>query len=210
MSWQTLLLFVGSTFFVSATPGANMVYAFQMGLTHGFKKTLIVMAGLSAGLGVLLALALFGLGLMARYPMILLMIKILGAVYLLYLGVKSWQSNQKLTQDKSTSTVSPLTLFKNGVWVSLSNPKAILFFSAFFPKFINFNAPLMPQYVVLIGVFFIIETLCQSIYAIGGISLATWLNADNRMIYLNRLCGAIFVLIATLLLYDSVGELSQF
>lgn len=158
MNWQTLILFTISSFLVSATPGSNMLFAFQMGLNHGFKKTLWVMAGLSAGLAVLLVLALLGLGLIAKYPMVLTIIKVLGALYLMYLGVLSWQDDHKLKQSDNHITLSPSKLFQSGVWVSLSNPKAMLFFAAFFPKFINFSAPLLPQYVILIILFFVIES----------------------------------------------------
>lgn len=95
-----------------------------------------------------------------------------------------------------------MTLFRTGVWVSLSNPKAILFFAAFFPKFINFSAPLWPQYILLtIGLFFS-ETIWQIIYTVGGKQLAGWLDVGNRLAWLNRACGVIFILIAAALLAE--------
>ncbi len=204
MDWQTLTLFAVSSFLVSATPGANMLFAFQMGLNHGFQKTLWVMAGLSVGLAVLLTLALLGLGLIAKYPMVLTVIKVLGALYLIYLGVLSWQDNHKLEQGDRHIAPSPLKLFQGGVWISLSNPKAMLFFAAFFPKFINFSAPLLPQYAVLIALFFVMESFWQVVYALGGIKFSTWLNHGKRMLYLNRLCGLIFMGIGAMLIYESV------
>lgn len=85
-----------------------------------------------------------------KAPMLLTGIKILGALYLLYLGIQSWRNaDSELGDNQLQVTPTPFQLFKTGIWVSLSNPKAILFFAAFFPKFINFNAPLMPQYVIL-------------------------------------------------------------
>lgn len=206
MTWQTLSLFFVSTFFVSATPGSNMLYAFQMGLNHGLKKSLWVMAGLSLGLLILMGLALVALGVIAKYPMILTAIKLVGAMYLVYLGVQSWQASSKLTNKKQQLSQTPLKLLQGGMYVSLSNPKAILFFSAFFPKFINFNAPLMSQYVWLIVAFFISETFWQLIYTTGGMQLSNWLNTGNRMLYLNRLCGVIFMGIGTLLMTESVQE----
>lgn len=205
MTSQTLLLFLMSTFFVSATPGSNMIYAFQMGLNYGFKKTLWVLFGLSIGLGILLGLALLGLGLIAQYPMILSGIKLLGALYLMYLGFCSWNDDAKLQTNDIKTAPTPKKLFQGGLWVSLSNPKAILFFSAFFPKFIDFKQPLLSQYAVLIVAFFMIETLWQVIYTAGGIKLSHWLNAGNRMLYLNRLCGLIFIGIGAMLLWEMVS-----
>ena len=93
-------------------------------------------------------------------------------------------------------------LFRTGVWVSLSNPKAILFFAAFFPKFINFSAPLFPQYLLLTIGMFASETLWQMIYTVGGKQLAGWLNVGDRLLWLNRFCGGIFILIAAALLAE--------
>ncbi len=205
MTWQMFWLFVVSTFFVSAAPGSNMLYAFQMGLNHGLGKTLWTMAGLSFGLGLLLLMALLGLGVIAKYPLILTMIKCVGAVYLFYLGMSSWHANKKMTNQEIKTDLNPFRLFQNGVWVSLSNPKAILFFAAFFPKFIDFKSPLITQYIILIVTFYCIETLWQFIYAAGGVQLSNWLNSGQRMLYLNRLCGVVFIGIGMMLMYDIIS-----
>ncbi|XXQ68357.1 LysE family translocator [Neisseriaceae bacterium B1] len=98
----------------------------------------------------------------------------------------------------------PWVLFHTGVMVSLSNPKAILFFAALFPKFLNRSAPLLPQYAILTASFFVIETFWQRIYTGSGKALAAWLNQSKRLLYLNRLCGTIFIFLATGLLWDIV------
>lgn len=179
-----------------------MIFAFQMGLNIGVKKTLWAMLGLSVGLGILLCLALAGLGFLANYPSIFAAIKLLGALYLLYLAWLSWYAIGHLSSNTQTLMVSPWRLIWQGIWVSLSNPKAILFFAAFFPKFIHFDAPLWPQYAMLTIGFFAIETSWQLIYAMGGMKLAAWLNFGQRMQLLNRLCALIFLLIALLLIAE--------
>lgn len=204
MTFQTFLWFFISTCFISAAPGSNMILAFQFGLNYGIKKTLWTLAGLSTGLFVLLAASLLGLGIISeKAPVFLTVIKVVGAMYLAYLGVQSWRhANNELSNNQLQVTPTPLELFKTGVWVSLSNPKAILFFAAFFPKFINFSAPLLPQYVILTLGFFAIETTWQLIYTLSGKQLATWLKTGNRLMWLNRICGVIFILIAVALLVE--------
>lgn len=183
-----------------------MLLAFQFGLNYGFKKTLWTLAGLSVGLFLLLAVSLLGLGFISeKAPFLLTIIKVLGALYLTYLGVKSWiHANQDFTTNDVKVVPTPSELFKTGIWVSLSNPKAILFFAAFFPKFIKFKAPLMSQYVILTVGFFAIETLWQIIYTVSGKQLANWLKTGHRLMWLNRLCGVVFVLIALMLLSDVI------
>lgn len=204
MTWQNLIFFMVSTCLISATPGANMLLAFQFGLNYGVKKTLWTLAGLTSGLLILLTLSLLSLGLISeKMPLLLLLVKLLGALYLGYLGIQSWyHADSKLGSQTLTVIPTPGKLFKTGLAVSLSNPKAILFFAAFFPKFINFGAPLLPQYMVLTLGFFIIETTWQLVYTISGKQLANWLKTGKRLVWLNRLCGGIFVLIALALLVD--------
>lgn len=135
--------------------------------------------------------------------MLLTVVKVIGALYLGYLGVQSWRhANHDLGGSQLHVTPTPLQLFKTGVWVSLSNPKAILFFAAFFPKFINFSATLMPQYMLLTLGFFAIETTWQLVYTVSGKQLAHWLKTGKRLMWLNRVCGLILVLVAVVLLID--------
>ena len=242
MSWHLFAVFFASTFFISATPGPNMLLAFQYGLNYGVKRTLWTLAGLSLGLFILLLSTLLGLDVISRQsPWLLTIIKLVGALYLIYLGVSSWRdsaANNSLMNDASVMSAevsaelatssnridniqqsdklkprslssaavravpSDWMLFRTGMWVSLSNPKAILFFAAFFPKFINFSAPLWPQYIMLTLGLFLSETTWQIVYTLGGKKLAGWLDVGERLAWLNRGCGVIFILIAAALLVE--------
>lgn len=238
MSWHLFAMFFASTFFISATPGPNMLLAFQYGMNYGVKRTLWTLAGLSLGLFLLLLSTLLGLDVISRQsPWLLTLIKTVGAAYLIYLGISSWRDasagslmndaremSEEVAADypeslpslaahdtprpRSLSSAavkaspSNMTLFRAGVWVSLSNPKAILFFAAFFPKFINFSAPLWPQYLVLTCGLFLSETIWQMVYTLGGKKLASWLDVGSRLAWLNRGCGVIFILIAAALLAE--------
>ena len=243
MSWHLFAVFFVSTFFISATPGPNMLLAFQYGMNYGVKRTIWTLAGLSLGLFILLLSTLLGLDVISRQqPWLLEVIKTVGALYLIYLGISSWRDTGKSSLMKDARAVSAevaadyldnsnsndanlnigysnqkprslssaavktsptnLTLFRTGVWVSLSNPKAILFFAAFFPKFINFSAPLWPQYILLTIGLFLSETIWQIVYTLGGKKLAGWLDVGNRLTWLNRACGVIFILIAMALLLE--------
>ncbi len=218
-----------------------MLLAFQYGLNYGVKRTLWTLAGLSLGLFILLLSTLLGLDAISRQsPWLLEVIKTVGAVYLIYLGILSWRDtgdsslmeeasamsaevgsgysdndaakggypSQKPLKPRSLSSAavkvipSNSKLFRTGVWVSLSNPKAILFFAAFFPKFINFSAPLWPQYILLTFGLFLSESIWQLVYTVGGKQLAGWLDVGNRLTWLNRACAMIFILIAAALLVE--------
>ncbi|CAM4011766.1 LysE family translocator [Psychrobacter arenosus] len=234
-----------------------MLLAFQQGLNYGVRQTLWVLAGLSFGLLILLLSVLLGIDVISRQmPWLLTVVKVVGALYLAYLGVQSWrhaddtaefkQASAKPSKNKVQAThydndvygagasyamhsagepalagmataapnsraptfamaiKTPWQRFRQGVWVSLSNPKAILFFAAFFPKFIDFNTPLVPQYVLLTLALFVSETTWQMIYTVGGTKLANWLGSGSRLLWLNRICGIIFLIIAVAL----IGEVA--
>jgi threonine/homoserine/homoserine lactone efflux protein len=239
MSWHLFAVFFASTFLISATPGPNMLLAFQYGMNYGVKRTLWTLAGLSLGLFVLLLSTLLGLDVISRQsPWLLTIIKAVGAAYLVYLGICSWrdagdgslmsdakelsaeveadygasEGQADTPQPRSLSSAavkagpSNLILFRTGVWVSLSNPKAILFFAAFFPKFINFSAPLWPQYILLTIGLFMSETIWQIVYTLGGKKLASWLDVGHRLAWLNRGCGIIFIIIAAALFAEVINS----
>ena len=204
MTWSSWWLFVASTLFISATPGPNMLLAFQYGLNYGTRKTLYTLAGLSCGLLILLCLSIAGVSLVStQMPVVFQALKAVGAVYLLYLGWQAWQA-QGAALEGPLVRVQPsrVRLFKVGLAVSLSNQKAILFFAAFFPQFVNHNQPQLPQYLILMASFFVIETLWQLIYVLSGRSLAQWLKQGRRLLYLNRSCAVIYALIAVGLLME--------
>ncbi|WP_201616331.1 LysE family translocator [Psychrobacter urativorans] len=235
MSWHLFAVFFASTFFISATPGPNMLLAFQYGLNYGVKRTIWTLAGLSVGLFILLLSTLLGLDVISRQsPWLLTLIKAIGGLYLLYLGISSWRNagdngslmtdaqamsaeidssypdmtatNRPAPRSLSSAAVkaipSDFILFRTGVWVALSNPKAILFFAAFFPKFINFSLPLWPQYIALTLGLYLSEIIWQLIYTLGGKKLSGWLDVGERLAWLNRGCGVIFILIAAALLIE--------
>ena len=205
MSFQTWLLFVSATLLISATPGANMLLAFQFGLNYGWKKTLYTLAGLSIGLLALLLVSLAFVGWLSQSaPLAFEAAKVAAALYLAYLGVRLWRHAAAQMGESAVDKIvpTPAALFKTGVAVSLSNPKAILFFAALFPKFLNPAAPLLPQYGLLTVSFFAIETFWQLVYTGSGKALSAWFAHGRRLLWLNRLCAAVFVGLALGLLWD--------
>lgn len=215
MSLAVFLVFFFSTFLISATPGPNMLLAFQQGLNYGVRYTIWILGGLSFGLFILLLSALLGIDIVSRqFPWLLIVIKGGGALYLVYLGIQAWlHASDSVGFDISSKSVAakllktPWQRFRRGVWVSLSNPKAILFFAAFFPKFINFNAPLLPQYALLTLGFFASETSWQIAYTVGGKKLANWFGSGSRLLWLNRICGIIFIFIAVAMFWEVVVDI---
>jgi threonine/homoserine/homoserine lactone efflux protein len=121
-------------------------------------------------------------------------IKYVGAVYLVYLGIKLWRTaDTRLVTQSRPLAAGGWARYRTGMLVSLSNPKAILFCVAFFPQFIDRRQPLAPQASILLISFAVIETCWMLIYAGGGARLAAWLRKDDRMRWFNRASGGVFI-----------------
>lgn len=198
MSLNTWLLFVVTVFFVSATPGPNMLLAMSHGIRFGVRGALPTMAGLLFALGLIMTASVAGLGaLLAASEAVFTLVKYAGAVYLVYLGYQAWRapvcdtaSDPGASADAASSSGQR---FRTGFLVAMSNPKAFVFFAALFPQFIRADAPQLPQWLALAVTFYVIESSWQLVYVYGGASLRLWLNSPARQRLLNRVAGGSFM-----------------
>jgi threonine/homoserine/homoserine lactone efflux protein len=198
MSWQTFWLFVTVTFFVSATPGPNMLLVMSSSARFGFRASLATMAGCLAALLAMLSISAAGLGaLLQAFPAVFDALRWTGAAYLVYLGIRTWRA--PLTQEASAATgaIAPSRhsgqLFRRGFLVAASNPKAILFAAAFLPQFIRPELPKLPQFTILLLTFAVIEVSWYIVYAGSGRHLAQYLRRTSVLRLFNRLTGGVFV-----------------
>ncbi|WP_225546818.1 LysE family translocator [Chromobacterium violaceum] len=197
MPLHTWLLFVTTVFFVSATPGPNMLLAMTHGIHYGVRRTLMTCFGLMTALGLIMLGSVAGLGaLLATSELLFSIVKYAGALYLVYLGVKTWRSLPQpvaeLREDDS-GRHGPWALFRRGFLVAMSNPKAFIFFTALFPQFMNAHQPQGPQLAILAATFYLIESCWQLTYASSGARLARWLSSARRLRLVNRFSGGAFV-----------------
>jgi threonine/homoserine/homoserine lactone efflux protein len=129
--------------------------------------------------------------------------KLIGAAYLIYLGVTTFLNADRavLTTTRSTDeSRSARSLFLQGWMVGASNPKAILFFSAFFPQFIDAQAAFVPQFSVLAVTFITMEFSVLSLCCVFAARLGPWLRQSGRTRTFNRISGSLFACMGGLLL----------
>ncbi|QZA81718.1 LysE family translocator [Deefgea piscis] len=192
MSLQIWLAFIATTCFISATPGPNMLLMISHGARYGWRATTATMAGTIVGLALLLSASAMGVStILAASALLFTALKIVGALYLLYLGYQCWNAGSQLSLPNANADTARAR-FRTGLTIALSNPKAILFAGAFLPQFINPNLPQGPQWLILLSSFFVIELSWQLIYALGGMSLARWLASGQRIKAFNRSCALAF------------------
>ncbi|WP_142847697.1 LysE family translocator [Telmatospirillum sp. J64-1] len=203
MPIETWLLFLTTVFFLSMTPGPNMMLAMTHGMIHGPARTLATGLGEAAALLVLMAVSATGLGaVLAASETAFQVVKWAGVAYLLWLGVKTWRSDEGEIRPEAMPVERRAglgRLFLQGFLVSFGNPKAIMFFAALFPQFLRTDQPLAPQLAVMAATFAASEVFWVMTYAGGAHRIAPWLRRAGHQRLVNRLSGGVLLGAAALL-----------
>lgn len=198
MTLQTWWLFVVTVFFISATPGPNMMHALSRSVQVGFRRSTAAMAGCVSALLLALVLSVVGIGaVLVAMPRLFDFIRYAGAAYLVYLGIKAWRASDapEVPEDAGTNTpkTSAWILYRTGFLVGISNPKLLLFAAAFFPQFIDHHRPVLPQFGILVVTYLFSDGLWLTIYGLGGRSLSRFLARRPVRRAFNRLTACVFV-----------------
>jgi threonine/homoserine/homoserine lactone efflux protein len=210
MTLHTWWLFLLMTFFVSAAPGPNMLLVMGTSARQGWRAAVATMAGCMTALIAMMSLSAAGLGaLLQAFPAVFDTLRLLGAAYLAWLGLQQWRAPvQDTAEARSTAPPTPgpswpqatrRALYRQGVLVAASNPKAILFAAAFLPQFIQANAPALPQFAILLTTFSVVEVAWYGVYAAGGDRAARYLKRATVQRWFNRITGGAFIGFAVLM-----------
>lgn len=182
MEDYALIGFIVASLIVLLIPGPGVLYVIARSLTQGQKAGLLSVLGLSVGALVHVAAATLGLSaILLTSATAFNMVKILGAGYLIYIGLREifkTRSNTKIDLGEIHSTHR---LFIDGVIVSIFNPKIALFFIAFLPQFISPDAASLSQQILLLGLLYVaLALITDSAYVFLSGYLRHWLG--NRII----------------------------
>ncbi len=212
MNLSTWWLFVTATFFISAAPGPNMLLIMNQSVRFGLRASVYSMAGCMTALMIMFTMSALGLGvILQNAPTVFDALRWAGALYLAYLGYKVWTAPVESVDPvainetdslyiKNNSNAgnkyagySAFNLYKTGFLTAGSNPKALLFAAALLPQFIQADLPQVPQLVILLMTFSVLEILWYFIYAFGGLSMAQQLRKPNILRWFNRVTGGAFI-----------------
>ncbi|MFZ6655014.1 LysE family translocator [Undibacterium sp. TJN19] len=202
MSIDTWLLYVLAVLVLTITPGPAVLMCITNSINFGARVTVFSALGNITSLLAIMSCSAIGIGaILATSALVFTVIKYLGVLYLLYLGISALRSK---STDFELPTASEnrgtrLRLYAKGVLVGASNPKALLFFTAFFPQFINPAAAKLPQFMVLGVTFVFFEFSVLMLYATFAARLGPWLRSKGKAKMFNQVSGSIFVAAAALL-----------
>jgi homoserine/homoserine lactone efflux protein len=207
MSFTTWISFVLAGSLIAISPGSGAVLSMSHGLAYGFRKASATVLGLQLGLLLVFAIAGAGVGsLLLASELAFGIVKTVGALYLMYLGVSQWRAkvDTGAVAPDSAPGVAPPRFGKRiltGFLTNATNPKGIIFMAAVLPSFIAHDAPLLPQLLILAATMVTIDTLVMHGYAALASSMQRFLRDARAVKKQNRLFGGVLVLVGAALFF---------
>jgi threonine/homoserine/homoserine lactone efflux protein len=176
------------------SPGPGVVMTLTNALRYGFRDTFGGILGLAAGTFVVATLSATGLGvLLAASALAFTVLKYVGAVYLLYLGVRLWTAPPIRLELGTATPASTGRRFVEGLSLQLTNPKAIFFFLSVFPQFIERSYNFGAQFALLVLTYGTLVVLIHCGYAVTAGRARRWLTSERGGRAMNRVGGAAFM-----------------
>jgi threonine/homoserine/homoserine lactone efflux protein len=191
---QAWLAFAIASFLIVIVPGPTVTVVIANSLRAGSRAGLLNVAGTQ--LGVMMMIAILAVGLKTVVAVVgeaFLFLKVAGALYLIWLGIKMWRSDGTLgSADSAVKVRSPWGYVWQGFVVIWSNPKALFLFGAFIPQFVSSSGNPAMQTVVLGMTFVVVATICDSVYAFAAGRTGGWLNRRNIRL-VERISGSCLI-----------------
>ena len=187
---EHLVAFVLASIVLIVIPGPGVLFVVGRSIALGRRAGVLSVLGNSLGNIPALLLVAFGVGaIVASSVVAFTAIKIVGAAYLVYLGVQAIRHRRGRIEQGGRAPASVLTLLRQGFFVGMTNPKTIAFFVAVLPQFVARDAgPIWLQLLMLGLIFQVLAIVCDSMWALAAGTARTWFGRSPRR--LSALSGA--------------------
>ena len=198
--WLGLL---ASALFISISPGPGAIFSISQGTQYGFKRAMFSVIGLQLGLISQILFLLFGLGvLINQFPSVFIVIKILGMLYLIALGILQWlkKTEQIATnEDHHSLSFKPFKALLQGFFVNLTNIKGTVFFLALIPLFIDLTALKLSTCIIFTSTLIVIDLMVMAGYVTLAKVSKTLLADPEKILWQNRLTGSTLILVGLIM-----------
>ena len=198
--WLGLL---ASALFISISPGPGAIFSISQGTQYGFKRALFSVIGLQFGLMSQIIFLLFGLGvLIDQFPAIFKIIKAVGMIYLIALGIMQWLKKiEQISTSKEVlqSSFSPLKGLFQGFFVNLTNIKGTVFFLALIPLFIDLTALKLSTCVIFTATLIGVDLIVMTGYTMLAEISKSLLSDPKKILWQNRVTGLTLILVGLIM-----------
>ncbi|UVW28745.1 LysE family transporter [Massilia sp. H6] len=210
MSFATWIAFVIAGTLIAVSPGSGAVLSMSHGLAYGLKKASATVLGLQVGLVLVLVIAGAGVGsLLLASSLAFTIVKTIGALYLIWLGIQSWRAKAETTSVDTVGLAAHPSFSKRvmtGFLTNSTNPKGIIFMVAVLPQFISKEAPLLPQLAILGITMVTIDSIVMHGYAAMASMMQRYFRDARAVKLQNRVFGAVLVIMGSLLFLVEPGR----
>jgi homoserine/homoserine lactone efflux protein len=208
MDWQIWFVTAPFLLLLALSPGPNNFTAMYNGMQVGPQKAIIAVFGRNVAFVILMTVSALGLGaVIVTSAFWFNIVKWLGVIYLLYIGIKIWRSAAvALDQHELENGVisrGHFSRIRQEFLIAISNPKAILTFTAIFPQLLDLSLPVAPQFFMIGVTFIICEFISGYVYAVSGKQIHRLIKSQKGMIKLNKSMGSVFMFASILLASSS-------
>lgn len=180
---EILISFAFATSVLAISPGPDNIFVLTQSIVNGQKFGLATVFGLMTGCIIHTTLVAFGVSAIIKdNETLFFIIKLLGAIYLLYLAYKVYQSDATISfSDEKAEKKNTVQLFKKGFLMNVLNPKVTIFFLAFFPQFLfSKTIPTIVQFYVLGGIFILVSFVVFGSIAVLAGSISQYLKQHTK------------------------------
>ncbi len=204
MPLSTWIAFVIAGAIIAVSPGSGAVLSMSHGLAYGVRKASVTVFGLQLGLLLVFAIAGAGVGsLLLASESAFNVVKVIGALYLIYLGVSQWRAPATPAAQGAQLDAHPSVGRRvlTGFLTNATNPKGIIFMVAVLPQFISQSLPLLPQLLILGATMATIDTIVMHGYAFLAASMQRFFRDARALRKQNRFFGGVLVLMGGALFF---------
>lgn len=209
MEFNVWLAFLAASVAIAISPGSGAVLSMSHGLAYGVRQASATILGLQAGVAGILLIAGLGVGaLLVASATAFTVVKVLGAAYLVWLGVKQWRApvihstavEQQAGERQRLPLPSMRERFLLGFFTNMTNPKGIVFMVAVLPQFIDPQRPLWLQLLVLMATTVAVDVVVMHGYAFMASRAQRWLSSARSRQAQNRVFGSVLMAMGASLL----------
>ena len=208
-SIEVLIAFTAAALLMNISPGPSNLYVMARAIAQGTQGGIVAAIGLAVGSLVHVVATALGLSaIFAHSPTLYMIVKLMGATYLIYLGITYWKSkgsggNETVQQPKEKPLLS---VFQQSVIVEVTNPKTALFFIALLPQFVVPESGPVSQQLLILGIIVTISALpCDILVAVSSSKISNWLLRHERAQQIqDRISGSILFAMGAYIVSDEI------
>lgn len=196
MDPKTWLVFVAVSLLPVISPGPAILLAISNALRFGPSSVLYSALGNMVGLTLLGFAVAFGLAaIMQASAVVFTVVKFVGAAYLCYFGIKLWRDGKafQFSPELPLASKTPRKLFTEALFVSITNPKALVILAALIPPFVDKGAPVIPQVAIMSVTYAGLCFVAHLLLAFAGGHVRRFLSSQPRVLAMRRTLGALFI-----------------